>query len=58
MYQEAGLGPARVDCIHFAPCEVESMYYCRMYCQHWQPCRWLSERAKACRRRKLEQEKS
>lgn len=45
----------RSDTIHKAPCKLESLRYCRMYCQRWENCEHLTPRSKA-RRRKVKAE--
>ena len=57
MHVRSGCGGRRSDCKHLAPCLHYSRHYCRMYCEGWNGCEWLSERAQKARKRIADAEK-
>ena len=52
MPSRPGQGGRRSDCKNMAKCGHRSMYYCRLYCDLWVGCKWLSYRARVARIRK------
>ncbi len=58
MPSHAGQGGKRVDCKNLSMCKHHSLYYCRLYCDNWESCEFLSHRSKLSRLRKRDNEPS